>query len=137
MVGGEDKYFESHELHNLKNAYFTGSVPNEKVPAYISALQVCMNPELINELTMANYPRKVDEYLAMGKPVIATRTATMEIFEDYVYLCSTAEEYIIALEKALKDDSAEVIKNRVIFARSHSWENNVKSLYSCIEENLK
>lgn len=136
MVGGEDKHFESHELHNLKNVYFLGSIKPELVPAYTFALQVCINPQLINELTMGNYPRKVDEYLALGKPVIATKTATMALFKDHVYLCSNLGEYLIALDKALNDNSIEAVSKRVNFAKSHSWENNVKSLYDCIEKKL-
>jgi len=132
MVGGEDNYFSSHLLHELKNVHFLGSVSTDEVPSYISALQVCMNPQLINELTIGNYPRKVDEYLAMGKPVIATKTATMELFKDYVYLCSTLSDYQDAVEKAIVDNSEEIIKQRIQFARSHSWENNVNEIYKQI-----
>lgn len=137
MVGREDKHFESHNLHNLKNVYFLGSIKPEQVPDFTFALNVCINPQLINELTMVNYPRKVDEYLALGKPVIATKTASMDLFKNHVYLCSNVEEYLFALDKALNDNSNEAIFKRVIFAKSHSWENNVKCLYNCIENILQ
>lgn len=45
----------------------------------MSHFDVCMNPQLVNEITIGNYPRKVDEYLALGKPVIATKTLTMDL----------------------------------------------------------
>jgi hypothetical protein len=34
----------------------------------------------LNETTKGNYPRKIDEYLAMGKPV-ATKTIAMDILK--------------------------------------------------------
>jgi hypothetical protein len=35
----------------------------------------------LNETTKGNYPRKIDEYLAMGKPVVATKTIAMDILK--------------------------------------------------------
>ena len=134
MIGNEDKVFASHALHNLQNVYFLGRIAKETVPQYMASLDICLNPQLVNEVTIGNYPRKVDEYLAMGKPVIATRTKTMEIFKDHVYLCDTLEEYKDAVELALKENTAEKENERIQFARSHSWENNVNMIYQCIEK---
>ena len=134
MIGGEDKLFASHILHSLKNVYFPGSIPKNRVPAYMSCLKVCLNPQLLNEVTNGNYPRKVDEYLALGKPVIATRTATMELFKEHVYLCSSVEEYKEAVEIALQENSETKTRDRILFAMSHSWENNVTRLFKRIKE---
>ncbi len=137
MIGNEDKVFAAHALHQLKNVHFTGSIPKSKVPEYMNALDVCLNPQLINEITIGNYPRKVDEYLALGKPVIATTTLTMELFREQVYLCSNVEEYKTAVEKALNENTDEKKRQRVFFARSHSWKNNVQEIYNQIEKHLK
>lgn len=137
MIGNEDKVFAAHALHQLPNVYFTGSIAKLQVPEYMNALDVCLNPQLVNEITIGNYPRKVDEYLALGKPVIATRTDTMELFKEHVYLCSSLEDYSAALEKALLENTAERKKQRILFARSHSWKNNVQRIYDQIEKIIK
>lgn len=136
MIGREDKIFAAHELHSLKNVYFLGSIPKNMVPAYMSTLDVCLNPQAVNEITIGNYPRKVDEYLALGKPVVATKTDTMELFREHTYLCTNVKEYQEAVDQALKDTSEEKFRQRIRFARSHSWENNVNNIYSQIQENL-
>lgn len=137
MIGNQDKVFAAHALHNLKNVYFTGSIPKNKVPEYMHSLDVCLNPQLVNEITIGNYPRKVDEYLALGKPVIATRTKTMELFKDHVYLCNSLDDYKQAVENALLENTEAKKKERIQFARSHSWENNVNMIYKSIEQHLK
>ena len=104
------------------------------VPTYMSTLQVCLNPQLLNEITNGNYPRKVDEYLALGKPVIATKTATMELFKDHAYLCKNVSDYQEAVEKALKDNSEDKMRERILFAQSHSWKNNAESIFNHIEQ---
>jgi glycosyltransferase involved in cell wall biosynthesis len=136
MIGNEDKLFASHALHSLKNVHFLGSIPKNMVPEYMSSLQVCLNPQLVNEITIGNYPRKVDEYLAMGKPVIATKTGTMELFREHTYLCSSLTEYQAAVEKALSEDNDEMRRQRILFAQSHTWKNNVNNIYHYIREVL-
>lgn len=133
MVGGEDELFRNHKIHNLKNVHFTGSIPKNAVPQYMAALQVCLNPQLLNEITIGNYPRKVDEYLAMGKPVIATATDTMQIFKEHAYLCNGLKEYQEAIDDALHSDNELRRNQRIQFAGTHSWENNVSNIYQALE----
>jgi len=73
----------------------------------------------------------------MGKPVIATKTATMELFKDHVFLCTSLTEYQDALEKALLDKDINNIRNKIMFAQSHSWENNVNYIYKLIEDFIR
>jgi teichuronic acid biosynthesis glycosyltransferase TuaH len=136
MIGRVDKLFAAHAMNGLKNVYFLGSVAKNTVPTYMSALQVCLNPQLLNELTVGNYPRKVDEYLALGKPVIATKTDTMELFREHSYLCSSVADYQDAVEKALLEDSEEKASQRIAFAQSHSWKNNVNEIFKRIQDAL-
>jgi len=132
LVGPEDEDFKNSNLHNLSNVYFLGSKDGSELPAYVKGFDVAMNPQLINDLTIGNYPRKIDEYLAMGKPIIATKTKGMEMFKDCVYLGSTKEEYISLIERALAENSEDLIAKRIHFAKSHTWENNVSAIYNAI-----
>ncbi|MBN2636625.1 MAG: glycosyltransferase [Prolixibacteraceae bacterium] len=137
MIGGEDDVFKAHPTHTLKNVYFLGKIPKQKVPEYMSAFQVCINPQKLNEVTIGNYPRKVDEYLALGKPVMATKTGTMELFKNHVFLCENVDDYEKAVDLAIIDISPERDRERIRFARSHSWQNNVNAIYRHISEITK
>ena len=137
LIGTEDMLFRSHALHSLGNVYFPGRIPKDRVPEYISALTVCLNPQILNEVTAGNYPRKVDEYLAMGKPVVATRTGTMELFREHAYLCSSLEEYQQATDAAIREDNIDRQRARISFARSHSWQNSVNRIYDHINDKIK
>ena len=132
LVGPEDDKFNASELHEIDNVYFLGSRDASELPNYIKGFDVAINPQHINEATMGNYPRKIDEYLAMGKPTVASATKAMEYFKDYTYLGQTPEDYVKLIEKALSENTAALEKKRKAYGLSHSWENNVNEIYNCI-----
>jgi len=132
LVGPEDDTFRVSDLHQLPNVIFMGSKSIEELPAYINSFDVCLNPQLLNEVTIGNYPRKIDEYLAVGKPVVATKTDAMSVFADYVYLGKTEEDYVALIERALAENTTSRADDRRIFASTHTWENSVGELYKAI-----
>lgn len=134
LVGPEDDKFKTSNLHSYKNIHFMGSRNMNELPAYIKGFDIAMNPQTLNIFTIGNYPRKIDEYLAMGKPTLATKTKAMEYFADSTYLANNYEEYIILIEKALEEDSLEKQNYRKKVAANHSWENNVAEIYQRILE---
>lgn len=133
LVGPEDENFANSKLHKLDNVYFLGRKKPEQLAAYIKGFDVALNPQIVNDITDVNYPLKIDEYLAMGKPTVATKTTFMEYFKDHTYLPSNKEEYIIEIDKALKEDNAKLREERIAYASEHSWENFVKKIYEHIE----
>ncbi|MNK13365.1 putative teichuronic acid biosynthesis glycosyltransferase TuaH [compost metagenome] len=134
LVGPEDEDFKASKLHQLKNVHFLGPQKPETLPAYIKGFDVCLNPQALNPLTIGNYPRKIDEYLAMGKPTLATKTEAMTVFEDYVYIAETKEEYVVLAEKALIENNPTLENKRIAFAQTHTWEKNVEEIYKSILE---
>lgn len=134
LVGPEDADFKKSKLHGLENVHFLGSKNESELPAYVKGFDVAMNPQVVNDWTIGNYPRKIDEYLAMGKPIIATATSAMEMFSEHVYLGSTKEDYVDLVQKALNENTEELKKKRIAFAKSHTWENNVIAIAEAIKE---
>jgi glycosyltransferase involved in cell wall biosynthesis len=132
LIGSEDEAFRTSELHSLPNVYFLGNKPPESLPAYLNCFDVAINPQVLNEVTIGNYPRKIDEYLSMGKPTVATLTEAMTAFSDYVYLATSREEYLDFITLAIKEQSNEKAAIRVQFARGHTWEANADKIYKAI-----
>lgn len=132
LVGPEDEQFKSSALHDIPNVYFLGAKKPAEIPAYINAFDVCINPQLVNEVTIGNYPRKIDEYLAMGKPVLATATDAMSVFAEHCYLATTKEDYVRLAQKALTENSTELRDKRMAFAATHTWEASVGEIYKVI-----
>ncbi|MBH2003311.1 MAG: glycosyltransferase [Sphingobacteriia bacterium] len=133
LVGPEDETFRASGLHGMKNVHFLGAKPPGLLPQYIHAFDVCLNPQVISGVTIGNYPRKIDEYLAMGKPVVATSTPFMEaVFNGYTYLGKSGADYVMLIHEALQENDPEKAAARKNFAASHTWENSVEEIYKAI-----
>lgn len=135
FTGPQDDYFKVHALHSLPNVYFMGNKSIDQLPAYICSYDVCINPQMVNDMTIGNYPLKIDEYLALGKPIVATTTHTMEhIFADYLYLAQGVDQYVEKIDLALCDLGDQYKRDRrIAFAHTHSWQNSVQKIYHAIE----
>lgn len=132
LVGPEDDEFKDSSLHQMNNVHFLGSKDPSTLPEYINAFDVCINPQIVNQVTIGNYPRKIDEYLAVGKPIVATKTEAMSIFKSHCYLAETKEDYIRMIEDGLQNNNPDLKAERRNFASAHTWENSVLEIDKAI-----
>lgn len=115
------------ELGISENFIFPGIIPYEQVPIYINASDVCVTPK--KPIKSGYSPLKLYEYMACGKPVVATRTNGFEIIEKYdagiLINPENSKEFadaIISLLKS-KDIRNRMGKNgRELVSKNYSWE---------------
>lgn len=137
FVGPEDEEFQKSKLHNLSNVYFLGTKKETELWKYLHHIDVCINPQLKNGMTDGNYPRKIDEYLYMGKPVVATRTSFMTSFSEYVHLFDDCKEFESCINEAIKEiTDVEKIQQRKQFAANHSWKNCTQKIYDLTKNSI-
>ncbi|QJD77017.1 glycosyltransferase [Spirosoma rhododendri] len=134
LIGPEDDAFRQSALHELPNVHFLGAKPMAQLPAYLAHLDVAINPQQLNELTIGNYPRKIDEYLAMGKPVVALKTETMALFADYVRLAANGTEFVEHIRGLLDGYLPAPPDACIAFARQHTWAHSVGLLVQAQHE---
>lgn len=75
IVGNHGRLKWINEVKKMgleKNFLFMGPIQHTEVPKYIMAADVCINIFPQNEYFAAAHPLKILEYMACGKPVIAT-----------------------------------------------------------------
>jgi glycosyltransferase involved in cell wall biosynthesis len=88
-------------LKKLPNVYFTGAVPYEQLPAVVKGWEACLLPYHYNALTLNINPLKLKEYLACGKPVIATPLPDVCDLGDY--LRAVEEKNIVGWRAGIDD----------------------------------
>lgn len=109
------------KLKNLPNVYFTGRKSFIEARMYIREFAVAMVPYLQNEFNRHANPMKVYEYLAAGKPVVATPGPGLSVLKKYIRLAATPEAFNDEMLKALDENSVSDIELRKSAAHEHSW----------------
>lgn len=136
------KYEESdiikHRLDVIPNLLILGNRRHEAIPSYLKMAHVTIIPYLCNELNRSVYPLKLNEYLAMGKPVVSTKfSPDLDSFADLIYISSNYEQFLEGVELALLENDPQKGKNRVRVAAQNSWEKRVIHLQSLIKQYSK
>jgi len=88
------------------NVIFTGLQPYADLPDIIRAADVCINPFELNSITKDILPTKLFQYLACGRPVLATELPGMLPFlpgERCGVLYSSLAEFVASLGTLLGD----------------------------------
>lgn len=110
-------------LAGYPNVSFFDPVPPNKVPALLATYDVGIIPYIVNEINKNIYPLKINEYMAVGVPVVMTAFANLPEFEKVVSTASNKEEFVQMLKNETGNDNTESIQNRILFAKSNSWDN--------------
>ena len=125
------------ELKAMPNTMFTGSKNIKELPAYLKYSDVAIIPYVHNKLTRSIYPLKVNEYLAAGKPVVATSfSEDMKDFSAVVKVVSDAPSFSKAINESLQDNSPEKVHQRVKFSENNNWTtrtNDILRIVSTLE----
>ncbi|MFX1451364.1 MAG: glycosyltransferase [Promethearchaeota archaeon] len=117
----------------------TGWVSYDEIPQYISIANICLLPAYKNEVMRDIVPIKMYEYLAMGKPVIATRLPGIkkEFGENNgVLYIENPEDTIKCAKDLLENSIDEGMKGRK-FAEKYNWIEITKKFEDVMEEIFK
>lgn len=125
-------------LLHLKNVHFLGQQDHERLPSFIKYFDVCTIPYEITEYTKNVYPTKLNEYLAMGKPVVSTELVEVKIFNrsnnNIVYVASSYSEYLSLIDKAVNKSGSEIEQKRIEIAKKNSWDNRITEMGNLIKK---
>ena len=124
------------QLGRLPNVYLLGPKPVEQLGDYIAAFSVGLIPFVKNDLTAGIYPLKINEYLALGLPVVSTRFADLSDFSGYIEEATDTAAFLKATERALSGQAPADPIARRNFAAGNSWQGRAEKLASTLSDYL-
>jgi glycosyltransferase involved in cell wall biosynthesis len=119
-------------LEGLRNVKCLGRIPAERVRRVVRDCEVTLIPYRLTEWTRACLPVKLFEYLAEGKPVIATPLPELEPFNDVVTSVPAAD-FGPAVAAALEDDDVDVQRRRRQAALRFTLEDRARRAVALLE----
>jgi glycosyltransferase involved in cell wall biosynthesis len=126
------------ELKQIPNIHLAGPKSHEELPDYISGFDVGIVPYIFNGYTATVVPTKINEYLAMGKPVVSTDLPEVSTFNGKHGVIITSPnrsvEFVASIERALLSPGEEAIINRrLTVAALNDWERRFERMSHFIE----
>jgi len=146
IVGEGDAYDELQKIrekYNLQDkVILTGKKSYEEIPAFIAASDICLLPAYPAERIMQDIvPIKMYEYMAMKKPVIATRLpGVMKEFGEgngVVYVDRPEDAVEKARELVAGGSLSEVGLKARCFVEKCSWDNVTDEFERILQEALR
>ncbi len=131
---------EMARLRRLPNVHLPGPVPPDQVPAVIATCDVCLIPYKLTEQTRHVNPLKVYEYLAAGKPVVATALPELRQFGEAVKVAEVVEVDKETSRQVDKGTGRQVDKDAGRQGQGSEWTEgvatDVESFVACVEAAL-
>ena len=122
-----------HILEEIPNIHFFPPVPPLTVPELMFHSNVGIIPYTLNEINQNVYPLKINEYLAVGTPVVMTGFARLPEFDAIVKVASEPETFTQALRDAVDFNSQKDRNLRMDFASKNSWDQRASDFENAID----
>jgi len=130
------------EIKDLENVFLLGKKDYDSLPGYINGFDVCMIPYNLTEYTETVYPTKMNEYHALGKPVISTDLPEVNKFNknnsSLVSIGKTYEDFVNNISNMLGDArNNNFVKDRIESARQNSWKERIEQMSYIMKDAIK
>ncbi len=128
---------DSKELQALPNIHFLGYKEYSESPMYIQQFDIGLIPHKQDEFIASTNPMKMYEYLACGKPVVATAGSGAEMFHDQIYIADSYEAFHDQLQLAIADigDETKAQAKKTLMER-YSWIKTVDAMVDIVEKKI-
>jgi teichuronic acid biosynthesis glycosyltransferase TuaH len=126
LVGPRQLTFDLHRVERLlarPNVRWVGARPFASLPSYLRVIDVGLVPYTTSAFNRRSFPLKTLEYLAAGRPVVATDLPAVRWLQtDLVRVATGAAAFADAVQSELTAPRPpELVLRRAAFAASHSW----------------
>jgi glycosyltransferase involved in cell wall biosynthesis len=124
---GADPPLALTSLRRLSNVTLLGHVPYDDLPAYLHEADVLLIPYVFNDATRAVSPLKFFEYLATGRPIVASPLPSLLPYANAIALANTDAEWISGIEASLRDPHNLQLQRRAL-AKKNTWETRLEEM---------
>ena len=139
---------ELHLIGPIKDDFLNHLSKEEKVKAHgvltgdplsskLSEMDVAIAPYYMDDPNTGRTPNKLWQYLATGIPAVITNLPNVrhwEFPEKTVYKANNDDEFVSFIKQAYKDNTIELMKERISIAANNSWSKRVDQLLAYIKE---
>ena len=122
-------------LKKFPNFHHVEAVDYARLPDFAASFAAAFLPYRVNAQTASINPLKLREYIATGKPVIATPLPEAINLAPAVTIASDAASFVACIERALQDNTPAEVRRAAV--QGETWPDKAELLANWIDEALK
>jgi uncharacterized SAM-binding protein YcdF (DUF218 family)/glycosyltransferase involved in cell wall biosynthesis len=124
-------------LARQPNVRLLGARSHDEVPGYVKGFDVALVPYRRSDFTDSVYPVKLNEYLAMGVPVVATDLPEIRRFNErhggVLSIARDVDEFVSGVRTAVAARDVAGETRRIAVAQENSWTERLEHMSALIE----
>jgi glycosyltransferase involved in cell wall biosynthesis len=124
-------------LRKQANVSYLGEVPYQELPGLMRSFDVCLIPHRDLPYTRSMSPLKLYQYLASGRPIVATDVAGLEPAREHLEIATTEDAFIEAIDRVLSTDTVERSRVRLAAAARATWDARVDEMLAHVRRHLR
>jgi len=121
-------------INSLPNVVTPGRIAPIHVSWFLKQCDALLLPHVVSSLTESMDPLKMYEYLASGKPIIATPVAGARKWSDRIEIGRTVEDFINAVHLVLGGKSKGSHQLRQAAVAKQTWQSRVETIMMTINK---
>ena len=127
-----------NKIRNYKNIKMTGTLTGNSLYEEVNKFDIGIIPYSFNS-QIDRTPNKLWLYLSLGKPAVISNIkgiSDWEFPEKFVYRAELISEFYELIKKASLENSDELVRQRMEFAKNNSWDNRIEDFLALCQSNL-
>ena len=124
---GDAPGIHQRRFSDFRNIVLLGEKPYSELPEHLAYFDVAVIPFKLLDLILCTNPVKLYEYMAAGKPVVASAMPEVVAATDLVYVAEDSGDFVGKIEQALAEDCPKLRRARTAWVQQHGWNNRGKA----------
>lgn len=129
-------YVDINQLLKHSNFVHISEKKHSEIPNYLNFFDSCLIPYKVNQFTNSVYSCKINEYLALGKPIVSSNMTEIKNFnkinQNIIYISQDRDDFLKKITLSINENNSDKVDLRVNIAKSNSWENKFNEINSVI-----
>ena len=138
FIGENTENRMNMQIFKNKNIFFIEKKNHNELKNYLKNFDCAIIPYNVNKFTETVYPSKLNEYLALGLPIVSTNFYEINYFnkehDNIVNITADEDKFASSIANEIENDSENKQELRKIVAKKNSWSKRFEEIMTTINE---